>query len=143
MANEDPEFSDTPAIARPGRYSRGYLPHYDSDVVTQFVTFRLAGSLPISVVKGLQGNLECGRISEIEYYREIDKYLNMSKGVDFLRDVRIAADIEETLLKFDGSKYDLHSWVIMPNHVHILLTPLSEYSLAAIRHSIKSFPPIL
>ena len=65
--------------------------------------------------------------------------MDINEGVDFLRDTRIAAAIEQTLLKFHGLKYDLHSWVIMPNHGHILLTPFPEYTLASIMHSIKSF----
>lgn len=139
MASEYDSLTEKDYIERPGRYSRGYLPHFDGEVITQFVTFRLAGSLPTSVIYGLRRNLECGRISEIEYYREIDKYLDMSEGVEFLRDVRIAEAIEQTLLKFDGEKYDLHSWVIMPNHVHILNSPLPGHALAEIMHSIKSF----
>lgn len=139
MATENDTCFEKPFIHRRGRYGRGYLPHFDNEVLTQFVTFRLSGSLPTSVIRGLQRNLECGRISEIEYHQEIDKYLDMSEGTSFLRDVRIAAAIEQTLLKFDGHKYDLHSWVIMPNHGHILLSPAPEYSLAAIMHSIKSF----
>lgn len=39
----------------------------------------------------------------------------------------------------DGQKYDLVSWVIMPNHVHILLIPLKGVHLPEILHSIKSF----
>ncbi len=124
---------------RRGRYKRGYLPHYDADVVTQFVTFRLADSLPCSVIQGLQRNFECGRISEIEYYQEIDNFLDRGEGPTYLRDERIADSIAETLLKFDGLKYELLAWVIMPNHVHILITPTDGYSLAEIMHSIKSF----
>ncbi len=139
MANEGSEISERSAIVRRGRYDRGYLPHFDSEVVTQFVTFRLDGSLPTSIVRSLRQNLGCGRISEIEYYREIDKYLDKSEGVDYLTDVRIAAIVEQTLLKFNGVKYDLHSWVIMPNHAHILHSPFTGYSLAEILHSIKSF----
>ena len=139
MASDNDNFTETaPKVGR-GRYDRGYLPHYDNEVVTQFVTFRLAGSLPTSVLESLRQNLECGRISEIDYHREIDRYLDMCEGVKLLGDGRIAASIEQTLLKFDGVKFDLHSWVIMPNHGHILLSPLPEYSLAAIMHSIKSF----
>jgi REP element-mobilizing transposase RayT len=36
-------------------------------------------------------------------------------------------------------KYQLTAWVIMPNHVHMLCTPHSAYSLAQIVHSLKSF----
>jgi REP element-mobilizing transposase RayT len=63
----------------------------------------------------------------------------MSDGLTYLSDERIAESISETILKFDRVKYELHSWVIMPNHVHILITPLDDYSLAEILHSIKSF----
>jgi REP element-mobilizing transposase RayT len=107
--------------------------------VTQFVTFRQAGSLPTLVIEGLRRNLDSGLISEIDYHREIDKYLDMGEGETSLSDARIAESIAETLLKFDRLKYDLHSWVIMPNHVPILITPLDVYSLAEIMHSIKSF----
>ncbi|HYZ84101.1 MAG TPA: transposase [Bryobacteraceae bacterium] len=33
------------------------------------------------------------------------------------------------------SEYELHSWVIMPNHVHLLLTP--EIEMSAILKQIK------
>ncbi len=33
-----------------GWHSRGYLPHFDSPEIVQFITFRLADSLPRSVV---------------------------------------------------------------------------------------------
>ena len=139
MANEENKTEKGRQLIRRGRYDRGYLPHYDSDLITQFVTFRLAGSLPSSVVSRLRRNLECGLISEIDYYREIDKYLDMSDGLTYLSEPQIADSIAETLLKFDRVKYELHSWVIMPNHGHILITPSDGYSLAEIMHSIKSF----
>ena len=37
-----------------GWHSRGYLPHFDSQDVTQFVTFRLADSLPTSALDRLR-----------------------------------------------------------------------------------------
>jgi len=107
--------------------------------VTQFVTFRLSGSLPGSIIRQLRRNRDIGLISEIDYYREIEKYLDMSSEVTFLRDSRIAGALAETLAKFHQVKYDLHAWVIMPNHAHILITPLTGYSLAEIMHSIKSY----
>ncbi|MBM3274446.1 MAG: transposase, partial [Candidatus Sericytochromatia bacterium] len=35
-------------------------------------------------------------------------------------------------------KYHLHAWVVMPNHVHLLISPKSDSTLAAIAHSLKS-----
>ena len=36
-----------------GWHSRGYLPHFDSAETVQFVTFRLADSLPRAVAEAL------------------------------------------------------------------------------------------
>ena len=47
--------------------------------------------------------------------------------------------VQDSLLKFDGSRYHLFSWVVMPNHVHCLMTRFEEYELSAILHSLKSF----
>lgn len=90
------------------------------------------------MVAGLRRNLEHGLISEIDYHIEIDKYLDMSEGLTYLSIERIAESIMQTLLKFAQVKYELHAWV-MPNHVHILITPAAAYSLAEILHTIKSY----
>jgi REP element-mobilizing transposase RayT len=47
--------------------------------------------------------------------------------------------IAETLLRFSDDKYKLPAWVIMPNHVHLLLTPKADVPLAEIMHSLKSY----
>jgi putative DNA methylase len=120
-------------------YSRGYLPHFDGGEVVQFITFRLADSLPKKVLGKWQKELELDLISEIEYHRKIDKYLDKSYGECYLKDSRIAEMIEETLFFFDGKKYKLIAYVLMPNHIHILIKPLKNHSLASIMHSIKSY----
>ncbi len=50
----------------------------------------------------------------------------------------------EACCHFDGTKYRLWAAVVMPDHVHLLLTPMEisgggYYSLAEIVHSLKSF----
>ena len=57
----------------------------------------------------------------------------------WLRDERIAESIEKTLLHFDGVRYRLLVWVIMPNHVHALLETLPGFPLGGVVHSWKSF----
>ena len=43
-------------------------------------------------------------------------------------------------LKFHNQqKYRLHAWVVMPNHGHVLATPLHGTELREIAHSIKSY----
>ena len=70
---------------------------------------------------------------------KVEKYLDQGIGNCYLRRTEIAEMMEENLLKFDGVKYKLHAWVIMPNHVHLLLTPKEGYSLSEIVHSCKSY----
>ena len=120
-------------------YDRGYLPHFDGGQVIQFLTFRLADSLPQNVIERYRLEFEQGSISDREYYRKIERYFDRGLGPRYLSDPRVADRLEETIRRFDGVKYKLFSWVIMPNHVHILLSPLVGVPLASIMHSIKSY----
>jgi hypothetical protein len=47
--------------------------------------------------------------------------------------------VQGALEHFDGERYDLHAWCIMPNHVHVLLRPRSGASLCGILQSWKSY----
>ena len=40
-------------------------------------------------------------------------------------------------------RYLLFAWVIMPNHVHLLLRPLPGFSLEQIAHSFKSYTGLM
>lgn len=120
-------------------YTRGYLPHFDGGAINQFITFRLADSLPQNILRQLKIEVERSLISDIEYARKIEKWLDQNRGACHLKDERIADLLVETLKKFDGEKYKLLAWVIMPNHVHLLLRPIGDVSLSEIMHSIKSF----
>ena len=122
-----------------GWYSRGYLPHFDGGEVTQFITFRLADSLPVSVLNRYKVQLEQELITEIEFHKKIDRYLDNGGGAKYLQNASIAEIVEENLLRFDGERYKLFHWVIMANHIHILLSPNKGVSLESIMHSMKSF----
>ncbi len=69
----------------------------------------------------------------------MDKYLDEGHGARPLADARVAGLVQDALLHFDGERYLLHAWAVMPNHVHVLLTPIEGHSLAKITHSWKSF----
>jgi REP element-mobilizing transposase RayT len=122
-----------------GWYSRGYLPHFDGGEITQFLTYRLADSLPQKVLRNLQIQLEQELITDREMLINVEKYLDQGIGACYLQQVEIASIVEENLLRFADVKYKLHAWVIMPNHIHILLRPLEGYSLSEIVHSCKSY----
>ncbi len=124
-----------------GWYDRGYLPHLDGDLVTQAVTFRLADSLPRDSVerwKAELSHLPPGD-ARVRLRWRIEECLDSGLGASHLRDARIASIVRDNLLFFAGKRYELHAWVVMPNHVHALITPLEGVQLARIVHSWKSF----
>jgi REP element-mobilizing transposase RayT len=119
------------------RHKRGYLPHFDSPQLTQFVTFRLADSLPADFVKTLKRKLDEGAITEVEYHREMDKFLDFGRGEAFLKHPEVARAVSNSILHFADERYELRNWVVMPNHVHLLLKTIDPHSLSAVMHSIK------
>jgi REP element-mobilizing transposase RayT len=124
-----------------GWHSRGYLPHFDGGEVAQTVTFRLADSLPRSVLERWEierAHLESKNL-ETERRRRIQDYLDKGQGMAWMKDRRVARLVQAALLHFDGERYKLPAWVVMPNHVHVLLIPMFGYALADIVHSWKSF----
>lgn len=124
-----------------GWHSRGYLPHFDCDEITQFITFRLADSLPAELLCEWRAMLEHlpKTEAESELRRRIEEYLDGGAGRAWLKNPAVASVIENALLRFDGRRYNLHSWVVMPNHVHVLLAPAAGYGIPGIVHSLKSF----
>ena len=122
-----------------GWYSRGYLPHFDGGEITQFLTYRLADSLPQKILSHFQIQVEQEIITDREMLINIEKYLDQGIGACYLKQKEIAHIIEENLLHFADVKYKLYAWVIMPNHVHLLLRPKEGYSLSEIVHSCKSY----
>ena len=111
-----------------GWHERGYLPHCDFPGLVQFVTFRLADSMPES----RRGEWE--HLLKIEDDREkrtkLEEYLDRGVGECLLRDPRAAKVAEDALLHFHNERYELVAWCVMPNHVHVLLhawqTPVSK-----------------
>ena len=124
-----------------GWHSRGYLPHFDGGSIPQTVTFRLADSLPKEVLERWENEL--ATMPEVRASRErrqrIERYLDSGAGRCWLARPEIAEMVEGALLHFDGQRYRLHAWVVMPNHVHALFTPLPDEALSDILHSWKSF----
>ena len=124
-----------------GWHSRGYLPHFDGGEVAQLVTFRLTDSLPGELLQRWENELAAmpDNKAKSERRRRIETHLDAGKGSAWMRDSKIAQIVEDALLHFDGERYRRHAWVIMPNHVHVLLTASAGVGLSDILHSWKSF----
>jgi putative transposase len=114
-----------------GWHSRGYLPHFDSPETIQFVTFRLADSLPRARIEALRAMPDAVLL--------LDRELDAGLGECWLRNAEIAELVQESLLHFDGQRYRLLAWCIMPNHVHVVIEPIEGHTLSVIVKSWKSF----
>ena len=126
-------------------HSRGYLPHLDQPDIIQSITFRLADSVPADVIAAWKSELALkGREATsdprcAELRERIERYAGQGHGACRLRDERIAGQVEDALLHYDGVRYRLLSWVIMPNHVHAMIETTPGFPLEAVVHSWKSF----
>jgi putative transposase len=114
-----------------GWYDRGYLPHLDATEIIQFVTFRLADSLPSAVARGLK--------RQQDVWTSLEAHLDTGHGACWLRQPEVAAIVERSFLHFDGIRYNTLAWCVMPNHVHALIETLNGHRLGAIVQSWKSF----
>ncbi len=73
------------------------------------------------------------------YSEKIEAYLDAGRGECWLKEPRIGEMVAGALQFFDGERYDLRSWVVMPNHVHVILRPLGVHLLDQIVKSWKGF----
>jgi REP element-mobilizing transposase RayT len=110
-----------------------YLPHWERTGSTYAVTFRLADSLPQDILESLEAIPRDARAEKIE------AWLDAGRGACWLRQDPVTQLVADALRHFDGSRYQLHAWCVMPNHVHAVVTPLGDHQLAEIVHSWKSF----
>ena len=120
-------------------YSRGYLPHCDAADLIQFVTYRLADSLPQTKLAELHEELRGLPENERKIARRqrIEQWLDAGMGCCALAHPDVAQYVQHSFLHYHGERYHLHAWCIMPSHVHVLVEPLIE--LAVIVQGWKSY----
>jgi REP element-mobilizing transposase RayT len=135
--------------------SRGYLPHWEVEGATYSMTYRLHDSLPLHVLERLREEREAltrqltGGLREptaIERFDieeafalRLDDELHVERGECHLRYPQLADRLVENLQHFNGNRYDLFAWCVMPNHVHLVFRPFAGETLDRILHSWKSY----
>ena len=132
--------------------TRNRLPHWQQDRASYFLTFRLADSIPAELLVNWRREKELWLLnqpspwsaeSETEYHKRfsarIDQYLDQGHGSCLLREKANAEIVANTFRYFDHQRYILHQWVVMPNHVHVLLTVGDVVGLEHILASWKRF----
>ena len=146
------------------RITVGNLPHWYQPVATYFITFRTVDSLPKEVVdlwyrrrndclrrqkinhhaKNWQAALRClpDRLQHefrATFSREFLEHLDKGHGACVLRRRELAQIVANSLRHFDGQRYLLGDFVVMPNHVHLLVGLLGETDVEEQCYSWKKF----
>jgi len=127
------------------------------------VTFRTADSLPesvmarwlmrraewldrrgVEVVEGKPVDLsnlsfEDRREYDRVFERSLRTELDRGHGECLLKKPEHAKRVAEALRHFDGERDQLGDFVVMPNHVHLLVVPLEGHELSGILRSWKGF----
>jgi REP element-mobilizing transposase RayT len=119
-----------------GWYVSKSLPHRDAPGTRQFITYRLADAMPASRRHEWVAFVKIE--DDHEKQRRIESYLDHGYGECHLRDPRIATLVQENLWQHDGVKYRLLAWVIMPNHLHVLVE-IWQVPMGEILKSWKSY----
>jgi putative transposase len=146
-------------VTGPGVYRRN-LPHWRQSGVTYFVTFRLADALPVEVLRALEQErdewLVTHGYTSLEHFRqsaeECDQWeyakefnsrwhslLDSGHGSCVLREKEPRDFVITALRHWHGDRLYLDEVVVMPNHVHALISPAPEQPLEKLLHSIKRF----
>jgi len=107
------------------------LPHFHAIGQPIFLTWRLHGSLPVN--RSFPPQTTSG-----EAFLAVDRLLdNACTGPLFLKMPEIANVVMEAIEYRDARCFQLHAFVVMPNHVHLLMTPLVDVSRTM--QSLKRF----
>lgn len=130
--------------------THGYLPHWNARFV--FVTFRLADSLPLYAMEEINalddkwyGKYAQEWTEQIEqaYQRErailSNELLDKALGSCILKRTDVRETLIKALMHFDEVRYRMHAYVVMPNHVHLLMETLDEWLMQDVMRSLKGY----
>ena len=97
------------------------------------VTFRLSDSLPRAFYE------KVASLQAPERHRALEEYIDQGRGACILSDHACARSVQQVFEHFDGERYRLIAWVIMPNHVHVIVEQLPGHRLGDVVRSWKSY----
>ncbi len=130
--------------------TRRRLPHWIQEGASYFITYRLADSVPQTLLSQWRDELDAwlrfhpapwDSATESEhderFTQRMEAWLDAGMGACPLRRGDVRGCVESALLHFDGQRYDVDSYALMPNHVHAILTPAPGYHLSGILKGVK------
>lgn len=123
-----------------------YLPHWQQDGRTYFVTFHLADSIPQAKLREWKSERDAwsqwnpppwSEEQQREYAKrfgeEFEHWLDAGEGACGLRQPAVAEIVARALI----GRGEHHSWVVMPNHVHVLFSARPGDDLGKLLQSWK------
>lgn len=118
-------------------FYQGTLPHWRQSGATYFVTFRLGDSLPTERLRALRALKKRWEATHPpprsqkdleDFAREamsrLERWLDQGMGTCLLKLRDVASLVANALHELDGSSHELGCYVVMPNHVHLIVRPL-------------------
>ena len=130
----------------------GNLPHWRQENTPYFVTYRLADSLPKTKVdqwedernRWLEEHPEPhDKETRTQYHllftQRFHEWLDAGYGSCILKNHQNALIVSNAFHYFDKERYVIDEYKVMPNHIHVIVSPINGYSLSSIIHSWKSF----
>ena len=149
-------------------YNR-HLPHWRQEGATYFVTFRQADSIPMEVIEDWREKVArwyCSRNIDLKWrredperyalaYKEIPESerrdfemeqakwlhveLDKGQGSCVLKEDWTQQIVADSLHHFDGQRMWLGDYVVMPNHVHLILQLFPGFVMEKVLGSIKQW----
>ena len=127
------------------------LPHWQQAGASYLVTYRMADSIPASLLNQWRIDREAwlahhpqpwSVADEAEYESrftaKMDEWLDAGTGSCALREPRVRHEAVCAITIFDGQRHDLDCAVVMPNHVHLILKPRSGQDLFRLLGGMKA-----
>lgn len=128
------------------------LPHWNQKGKFCFVTWRLADSLPQEKLRAwvserdtwLREHPQPWDTKTKKTYRTMfterfENWLDAGYGSCLLRDPEVARILADALHHFDGQRYALGAYVVMPNHAHALFALGDHYDIQSVMKSWKGY----
>lgn len=126
--------------------THGSLPHWSQRQKIYAITFRLGDAIPTDVIEKYM--FECDQCStdellkgqrEIMLHNKMMEYMDACHGECLLKYAATRVIIEEAFEYLSKYKCNIHAYVIMPNHVHILLDAFHGETVQSIMHTLKRY----
>lgn len=118
------------------RWFRGYLPHLHESGRTQFITWRLADSLPQELYLDILRRYPEDSDKPARF-KEFETKLDSGIGSCILANPLAGRVVCEEILSLYPETATIHAFVVMPNHVHILATPNATTPLSEMMKKVK------